>query len=93
MDVPQERTAKTRDWTRWPIRAIAICAAGMGVGFGLCSVGLVTGGWFDLKDFGAGMLLLCLGGLIVSVVWLVVAAVVSAIVSDRGETRRREGRE
>jgi len=41
--------------------------------------------WIDFMDFGAAIFVLCLGGLRVSVAWLVVAAVVSAILSDRAQ--------
>lgn len=94
MALGDSTTKQRRDFTRWPIRAIAICAVGMGIGFGLCSVGLIVPPPLDLKDFGAGMLLICLGGLLVSLMWLVVVAAVrtvastiTAIRSDRAEDR------
>ena len=91
MDSSESGSSRRRDFTRWPTRAVAIFAAGAGIGFGLCSVGLVTGEWFDLKDFGAGMFLLCLAGLIVSFMWLIVSIVISAVLSHRDEKRDARG--
>ena len=59
--------------TALPLRLVAIFAAGIGIAFGLCSVGL--GGHSSGTLAGLGLLVfgISLIGFAVSVVWLIVA--------------------
>ena len=63
------------DRTAMPLRLVAIFAAGLGIAFGLCSVGLEGHGSGSGMLAGLGLLVFAISfiGFAVSAVWLVVA--------------------
>lgn len=63
--------------TSLPLKFLAGFAVGAVLGFGLCTAGALSGGqrWDNAAGFGAGCFFVCLGGVVVSVIWLIVAGV------------------
>jgi len=66
-----------RSRTSLPLKFLAGFAVGAVLGFGLCTAGAMSGGqraWGNAAALGAGCFFVCLGGVVVSVIWLIIAA-------------------
>ncbi len=61
------------------IKGIVICAAGVGISFGLCTVSVVAGAGDRFAEISVGGLSLSFIGLCICALWAAIAAIVNVV--------------
>lgn len=64
--------------TELTLKGIAFCAVAMGISFGLCTASMAVGAT-TFSTIAAGGFLISFLGLVVCVIWLIIAAIVNSI--------------